>query len=1046
MKRLSVLPELVVFLLLAVPVWAQSDRATFTGTVRDSSGGVVPGVSVTATNVDTGVGTPGTTNDVGIFSILNLPIGHYSLSFKKRGFQSVERTGLTLSIGQVAEINVTMSVGQVTQTIEVTAAAPILQSETTETGGSMSNMAYEALPLNINGGRDMQQFAIATIPSVEGDTWEAYVGGEQAFTTEILIDGTLAHEMETGDLTESNPPMEAVQEFKVDTGGMGGQAGMYTGGGTFEFTLKSGTNRLHGSAVGFLQNEVFDANSWTNNLGGVKRPRNRRDDVAFSAGGPVIIPKIYNGRNKTFVYAAWERYKQVDDSPSGLSLTVPTPDMLNGNFSALLGAPILDNNGNPISVQDTNGNTVPLVNGMIFDPASPGQVFPGNIIPTTRLSKASQQLVGLYQKYYQPLSSSLYNNYVTTQNVPYFEQKNLSVKVDENLSATDRMAGSIIHVRRPRHHVPGSGGLFSTEDPSGWGGPLGDYSLQLVSTDAFRLSESHNFSPNILNVAALTYQRFGQFPEAGASGEERLYPSGLWPSSAQPGITIGFGPSVNGVGETVIGDDGTTGFGLSESYVVDDTLTWLKGRHTLTFGGEWRSFQMNSGGATGFMSYNFSNDQTGAPTQLYHPYVGFGFASFLLGDVQSASEAIGAPLYGRRKSSSLYATDSFKLNSRLTLNYGLAWNYTFPLHEKYGRWANFDTSYRDPVTGVPGRVDYLSPSPQDLTGGSKTFETKEYWWDFAPHLGIAYKVTKHVVARAAYAMFDIPYGTDFWEGVPYGFAPGYFPTNQVLKTADFTPAFNWDNGYPGQNVYGTLDPNYMTWGMISMSPHALLPAINNQVNAGVEIELAKDTRLSLNYLTTRGIHLRDGSLRENQGQNSAYSTLLTSGNEWNTVSDPASAAASGVPYPYQGFSGPAWAALAPFPQIAADYNTVMYVTEPLGWSRYNAFQAEVTNRTSHGLTMDMSYTLARYLSTFPYDYRFGGAMGSNFVETWENYTWFQNLYDLSATGNFVNPFNQSIVKGYVLYSLPFGHGRKFLPNRGRWVNGGAGWLDAGHST
>ncbi|MEJ2007698.1 MAG: carboxypeptidase-like regulatory domain-containing protein, partial [Acidobacteriota bacterium] len=913
MRLKVLLGFLIMLMIFAVPAWSQLGRASITGTVTDPSGAVIPGVSVLAVNQDTGVKFSGVTNSVGIYRVMDLPVGNYSISFKKGGFQNVARTGITLTIGQVAEINITLKVGQVTQSVEVTAAAPILQSQTSKTGGSMSNRAYSALPLNISGGRDIQAFAIATVPSVEGNTWTTYVAGEQAFSSQVLIDGTLAHEQETGAFSESNPPMAAVQEFRVDTGGQGGQAGMYTGGSTFEFHLKSGTNQFHGSAEGFLQNEALDANSWMNNFDGTPRARNRRDDMAFSGGGPVLIPKVYNGRNKTFFFFAWEREKQSDFTPTGLIDTVPTPDFLDGNFSALLGAPILDSSGNPIYVQNTNGQTVQLLKGMIFDPASPlvngiHEVFPGNQIPTGRFSSVAQKLLPLYQKYYSPMSPSITNNYSTTAtNTPVFTQKNWSLKMDQNFSAKDRMAGSFIKVDRPRELNDTHRGPFSMLDPTGYGGPFGAVRYQLVTTRAWRLNETHIFSPNVLNVSALTYERFGNndMPNANEIG---YWPSSLFPTSSQPSIFVNFGNSVNGVGETGIGASSSSS-NMAESFVVDDNLTWMKGRHSMAFGGEYRAFQMNSGGPSGGMTYNFSSDQTGMPTDsAVAPYVGFGFASFLLGDAQSASMGIPATLYGRRKSLSIYAHDSFHVSNRLTLNYGVTWNYTHPYHEKYGRWANFNTSYVNSTTGEPGIVDYLSPSPTQLTGGSKTFETKEYGWEFAPQIGFAYKITRRIVARAGYTMYYLPIGTDYWSGLPYGFAPGYFPSNNVLQNADFTPAFNWDNGYPGQNVFGTLNPNYLNWGMVSVVPHALVPAINNVVNAGVQIEATPNTRVTLNYLATRGIHLKDGTLQENQGPNSAYTALMNKGTEWNWVSDAAGAAAAGVPYPYQGFSGFAYQA------------------------------------------------------------------------------------------------------------------------------------------
>jgi hypothetical protein len=1002
-------------LLFAGFLCAQSDRATMTGTVTDTSGAVIPGVAVIATNVDTKVETPGTTNDIGLFRILNLQVGHYSLSFRKDGFQTLDRTGITLTISQVAEIDVTMKVGAVAQTVEVNAQAPVLQSQTSDTGGTMTLQAYRALPLSIDGGRDIMAFAFAVTPGVEGNSWTTYISGTQAFSNEVLIDGTLAQESETGQLLESEPPMEAVQEFRVDTGGMSGQRAMYTAGGTFSFIMKSGTNQLHGSAVTLWQNEALNANSWTNNYYGTSRPSSRHKDYAFSAGGPII-------KNKTFVFGAFEQYRKADYTAGSSDRTVPTPDFLNGDFSALLGAPILDSDGNPINVQNTDGQTVQLVQGMIFDPNHAGQVFPGNVIPTSSFSNVAQQVIPLYQQYYKPLGTALTNNdAATVSNNPWFHQTQFSVKVDHNISEKNRLASSYIWTARPRILVD-AGGIWSTMDPDG--GPLAKSRLQKISDHKFRLSDSYNITPNVLNVLAFTAEHFRNPSLAQAA-------SGDWPSKLGFGDTgagnfpeIDFGNTVNGFWEDPIGYS-SKGFYTSNVLVGDETLTWIKGRHTITFGGELRAFQINSHGGSGTLNFNFSNNQTGAPTASYASQVGFGFASFLLGDVASASMGSPYDLYGRRKSLSVFAEDSFKVNSRFTLNYGLNWNQTYPFHEKYGHWANFDGSLKDPTTGMPGQVAYLS-------NGSQTFEGSTRWSDFAPHIGFAYKVSNRIVARAAYAMFYVPIGIDYWSGVPYGFAPGYFPTNNVPQTQDFSPAFNWDNGYPGQPVSGTFGPNYITTqGMTSISPDTLRPGITNQWNAGMEFELTPNTRLSLNYLGTRGTHLHDGTLEQNAAQNSALSSLLKSGHEWDWVWDEASAAAAGVPYPYEGFSNFSFAALYPYPQLAANWAYLFYVGSPRGRSQYDSFQAEVVQRLSHGLTADMSYTFSHQRSTGAFDY---GTRGSNFQETWVSDSWLQDLSDLSWAANNIQPYNQSIVKGYILYTLPFGNGRRFLSSPSRVVN------------
>ncbi|HEV2350595.1 MAG TPA: TonB-dependent receptor [Terriglobia bacterium] len=991
---------LIVFslqLIFAAALMAQQDRATILGTVTDSSGAVIPGVSVTATNIETKVQTNGITNDVGLYQVPNLQVGQYSILFTKSGFESVVRSSVTLTISQVAEINMSLKVATVSQTVEVTASAPILQSQTNDTGSTVTLNAFRALPLSISGGRDIMAFAFATTPGVEGNSWTTYIAGGQAFSNEVLIDGTLAQESETGQVLESEPPMEAVEEFRVDTGGMSGAAAMYTAGGTFSFNLKSGTNQFHGSAVYFLQNEALNANSWMNNYEAAAhpsqasdyaKPRSRHNDYAFSGGGPIK-------KNKTFFFAAFEQYRKSDYTLGSYSQTVPTPDFLAGNFGALL---------DKTTQLGTDAGGNPIDKGAIIDPTT-NLVFPNNVIPQNRFSKVSRQIIGLYQKDYAPLGSGLINNDpLTASNNPWFHQTQFSLKMDHNLSERNRLAGSFIYAQRPRILVD-SGGVWDPQDPNG--GPLARSRMQKISDAKYRLSDTYTFSPSLLNVAAFTYEYFKNPSTATAAG-------GNWPSVLGFGNTgagnfpsIDFGKTINGIFESPIGYN-SLGYYLDNNFIYDDTFTWIKGRHTLRFGGEFRAFEINSHGANGTLNFNYSNAQTGAPMAPYSSQVGFGFASFLLGDVSSASMGTPYDLYGRRKSTSLFAEDSFRFNTRLTLNLGLNWNQTYPFHEKYGHWANFDTSYVNPTTGEPGQVAYLS-------SGGQSYEGSTRWVDFAPHFGFAYKIKNRIVARAAYSLFYVPIGTDYWNGVPYGFAPGYFPTNQVPQNSDFTPVFNWDSGYPGQSISGTLDPNYLNWTMVTISPKSLLPGIVNQVNGGLEFELTNDTRLSVNYLGTRGTHLHDGSLQQDQGPLPGYTNMLTAGTEWNWVG---------------GYANYNFATLSPFPQISGNFDQLFYVGSPVGRSQYDSLQVELTHRSSHGLTTDMSYTFAHQRAT----------TNSNFQESWGSWTDIQNLSDLSWDANYIQPYNQSIVKGYVLYTLPFGQGRRFVSGQNRWLNGlVSGW-------
>ncbi|RPJ83538.1 MAG: carboxypeptidase regulatory-like domain-containing protein, partial [Acidobacteria bacterium] len=255
---------LFVVSLLALPVFGQVDRATVNGRVTDATGGVVPGVEVVATNQDTGVQTTTVTNDLGLYTLANLPIGSYSVKFSLTGFKTTDRTGIGLVIAQVARIDVVLETGEISETVTVSANADLINKDNALVSTVMQSETITDLPLSFAGGRSVENFAYAVTPAVEGDNWTSYIGGGPAFSKEVLIDGISATSQIQGHIGESSPTMEAVQEFKVQTSGMSAEYG-HTSGGVFNFALKSGTNDIHGSSFYYTRNEALNANTWMNN-------------------------------------------------------------------------------------------------------------------------------------------------------------------------------------------------------------------------------------------------------------------------------------------------------------------------------------------------------------------------------------------------------------------------------------------------------------------------------------------------------------------------------------------------------------------------------------------------------------------------------------------------------------------------------------------------------------------------------------------------------------------------------------------------------------
>ncbi|RPJ81012.1 MAG: carboxypeptidase regulatory-like domain-containing protein, partial [Acidobacteria bacterium] len=406
---------LFVVSLLALPVLGQVDRATVNGRVTDATGGVVPGVEVIATNQNTGVQTTSVTNDLGLYTLSNLPIGSYSIKFSLTGFKTMERTGIGLVIAQVARVDVVLETGEISETVTVSANAELINKDNALVSTVMQSETITDLPLSFAGGRSVENFAYAVTPAVEGDNWTSYIGGGPAFSKEVLIDGISATSQIQGHIGESSPTMEAVQEFKVQTSGMSAEYG-HTSGGVFNFALKSGTNDIHGSGFYYTRNEALNANTWMNNWRLSRNPndfrseraRDRQNLYGGSLGGPVYIPKIYDGRNRTFIFGAFEQFNQERLQLGDMNVTVPLPEFLEGDFSKLLTTTELG--------KDALGR--PVYQGAIYDPKTLHQVdgkwvsdpFPGNIIPKARFSQVSNKIVDLFKKHYTPLVPGLLTN------------------------------------------------------------------------------------------------------------------------------------------------------------------------------------------------------------------------------------------------------------------------------------------------------------------------------------------------------------------------------------------------------------------------------------------------------------------------------------------------------------------------------------------------------------------------------------------------------------------------------------------------------------
>lgn len=1006
----------------SLPVMAQSDRATITGTVKDASQAVVPNVTVQVTNTGTNIQTVTTTDGNGFYRVGGLPIGHYTVTFTANGFKTLERKGITLLISQVVEIDPILEVGGTTETVEVTSAPPLLQTENTAVSSNLNNEAVSELPLNVQGSRNLSNFIFDYVPGAEGSDYSSHINGSMALTKEVLIDGTSAVSQLGGYISESQPPMEAVQEFQADTAGISADAGR-SGGGVFRYELKSGTNQLHGSLFGFLHSTSLDALSASNHLSAITDPANADaylkksdslSDWGGSFGGPIV-------KDKLFYFGAFERYMQAMWSLGANTRTVPTDAMMgldsSGNVTTYADLSPMLSTSNQIKnydgtpAYDDCGN--PIYQGAIVDPATAingsfGCVFVNNHIPTNRISAATAQILQLYHQYYQPESSLTTNNAGPAYNPdPWFHNTQSSIKIDYNASERMHINGSYYYDNYPRINADQGGAWSPTAQ---YGGPMANAYWHNTTAPSARLSQTYIFSPHVVNTVYATFNRFRN-PSIAVSQ------AGNWDSKL--GITDGAGnfPLIvfssgmytnggsyqNGWNFSNLGSQ-FNDFYAGNTFVYSDELAWNRGRHNLKFGVEFRAMQFNSHPDSGtFNNITFDPTSTAPAWYLNNSYnlIGNAFGSFLLGDVYLATATSEDPVYGRRKTFSWYVTDDFKVNSKLTVNMSLRWDFNNPYKEKYGHWSSFVLDEPNSVTGEMGAYKYL-------TSGSQSFETRQNYYNYSPHIGVAYRITPKTVVRGNFGVFFTPLNLNTWGGIPYGQTgnPGYYQRSSQSN-------FNWDAGY--QPVLSQVQtPDYTQWGVVSIDPRALTPGNTQQYNIGVQRELAMNTLLDVNWIQSHSYHLQSGTLLTNQPTVANMQNYVLNGEYPDSYNG------------YWGYSGtgPGYQGITPYPQVAVSYGPLFTVGPPLGNSDYKSLQFSVTRRSAKGLSLQASYAWSRT----------HGDVDSGFEELW----WagsLQNIYDLKTEAKNISSFDMThIVKGYIIYNLPFGRGRSFFGNVGPVVD------------
>lgn len=970
-------------LLFAIGAFAQSDRGTITGSVSDPGGALIPNATVVVTNQGTGIKFETKTTETGNFSAPYLSAGLYDISVQVQGFRPYEQKGVRVQVAQTAAIDVVLQLGSATETISVSSEAPLLQTESAAQSTTVSREQLNKLPINfaIGQGAIRNPLSFAQLsPGASINGWNNIkVNGAPAGTFKIIFEGqdtTSALDGRVSD--ESQASVEAVEEFTLQTSNYSAEFGQ-VGGGLFNFTSRSGTNQFHASGYDYFVNEFLNAGIPFTDAGNneLVRPRARRNNFGGTFGGPIWIPKLYNGKSKTFFFLNYEKYLNKEGKYDGLG-TVPTNAYRNGDFSGALTGRVLG----------TDGINRPILENSLYDPAtnfagSDGRiyrnVFPNNVIPQSRLDPVALKIQSLI-----PTASRTGNinnferryNFRKIQDIP-------SVKVDHNFSQMTKV--SVYYSLQRTDKDNGQEGLPD---------PISSRRDQIIRAHTTRINFDTAIKPTFLVHLGVGYQRYRN-PDASPESIT------TFDSAGQLGLRGGFGlgfPRINGLG----GAQGGVGFAqlgptnrtlyLQDKPTAVSSATWIRGNHSYKFGGEYKfdNFSnISSGGVAGV--FDFSTAQTSMPAlqgvALPGGSAGFSYASFLLGAANTASISNPQDPQYRRPTWGFFFQDTWRVNRKLTLDYGIRYDYQPASSELHDRMSMFAPTIPNPAAGgLPGATLYAGNG----NGRCNCELTKTYPYAFGPRLGMAYQFAPKWVMRAGFAISYAQVANFAYIGGGNSLGMG-FNTIAFSNPAFAEPGALLRNGL-SYNVAdltaASYDPGIRpSPGQINsppalVDPNAGRPPRMANWNISLQREFGENLVVEAAYVGNRGVWFRADGLNDYNGltdarlrtfgldiNNAADRTLLTS-----RIDAPA-VVARGFTKPYASFANSNTLAqsLRPFPQ----FGNLGSLWAPLGSTWYDSLQIKVTKRYSKGLSATLAYTWSKNLTNV--ENQSGGIIPTNDV-------------------------------------------------------------------
>ncbi len=996
---------------------AQTGDGTVSGYATDASGSGVPNAKVILKNSGTQVAVNTQTNGTGFYTFQFVVPGTYEISVEATGFEREVHPDVHVEVAQSVRQDFALQVGQTQQEVTVTGGADLIQTDNAAMGTVINTRTLEELPLNGRNPLALVALTPGVIPQGSsqqngaGTNNSAYgnfqIGGGVANQSNWMLDGATMV-IPFGHAVELLPSQELVKEFNVLENNLPPQYGGFAGG-VVNLTTKTGTDALHGDVYEFLRNKVLNANNFFNNRNGIPTGAFTQNQFGATLGGPVVIPHLYNGKDKTFFFMNYEGFRLRQGQP--LILSVPTQAMRNGDFSAL-GINIY----NPFTTTATGPNTYSRAQA-----SCNGKL---NVICPSQMDPVAAHLLSLWALPNVPGAGAVNNwagNVATGGNTDQG-----TIRIDHTVSDKQRLFFRYTYWA----DLDLAGDPFGNETYAGNVGTPENYNtLQSVIDDTYM------FSPNtVMDIRAdILRFRYLRTPESvGFDATSIGWPSYMNADVANQVRTL---PNIcvnDGIyNEFCGGETGSVIAGFDTDVEIAPTVTTVHGHHTINFGGEWHSERHNYGQTNnGTGGYNFTSAFTAA-NALTGAGGGSAFASFLYGAVQTGSVQEPAFTASQQLYGATYINDVWQVSHKLTVNAGVRWELTGPWTERYNRISVFFPNAPSPLaasTGLPVKGDLGLVDTPMLP--QRTAINPDYH-EFSPRVGLAYMLTPSTVIRTGYGIFWLPLDVNLFSSPDHDSINAITENMNTSLNNGITPYNTLSNPFPSGITpppQRNVDPNLALYGngvttQIPQNPFGY----SQQWNFDIQKQFGPSFLVDIGYVGSKGTHLPIQTqsvdylpIQEVQQQAAALGATTFLGTVTNPFAPyvPSTSPFSSSKIAYEQL-------LRPFPQ----FNGVSYASQGDGDNHYESLQLKVQKRFNTGGTLLLAYTKAKLLGIDETQTSWLESTGPAGFQYWGNLNLEKSLSSYDAS--------QRMVLSYVV-DLPFGKGRKYMSHPNGFVQAVAG--------